>query len=386
MSTHSGPLLDWLPEARSTQDDAETLEDVLDSFRQAVHKRPAQGSSPMADWYELLRFCQLDELAPWLKNSRASLVTTARMAREWGHPQVAAILDDLLAGRLNQSAHRDLSDFNADELKLFGIDPEASIEPDYSNTEEALAELLDALATTVLDRLPAQVWAAQLPLPRRVARARRLASRKTSDHPTVLAQAIERFAAFTEQAAAKIVAVQCHDDADRRNFACTHELLAAHTASTDPMLARVEHPHNRKALTALFARCDGARLFVVDGVAGLVINPPSAWPKLLEQITDCWIEYEDEMAPEELLIIRNAVPLARIQQAATWFLLVESGPSAGKIVMFSHDGLEVSDPIANHLVDFLDRIPKQAIRWIASDVRYRPPGIAEQYYPVGYRP
>jgi hypothetical protein len=185
--------------------------------------------------------------------------------------------------------------------------------------------------------------------------------------------------------AGTIVARSCSDDAREGEWACTQEFGAAPGADDLRVLQSLDEAA-RSALSTLYAVHAGARLFVVDGVPGLVLAPPQEWSELAEEMAVWWREFDSDDIDDELReMLDSALVFGGIESSATYFVLVRAGELKGHVALFSHDGLELIS-LAPSFADFLRLIPLQGIDWIHADVRYLGRDAIEQFYPIAYRP
>lgn len=194
----------------------------------------------------------------------------------------------------------------------------------------------------------------------------------------------EAFRRFCLDSAAQMIAAACGDEKTRISVPCLHGIGGALSAADESAFDDID-PATREELLRFYGQFAAADLFVVDEEPGLELTRPGNWDALAGEIRDWWGGAADELEDDLVVMLNDAIVFARIPGAATYFCLVRSGELAGQVALFSGPGLEFA-PVADSFGDFLAALPTKGVRWISTDVRYESEDVADQFYPIEYRP
>lgn len=126
-------------------------------------------------------------------------------------------------------------------------------------------------------------------------------------------------------------------------------------------------------LPDFYATFSQLRLYVdeASGDAAFHIAHPSQWAELDDEFRP-WIEADDEL-PEW---VEDCLVIGEVPQSGNYLLVATSGPEAGKVFKFEHDGFEFIE-LGSNLPDFVTRsldLDSERLTDMASHLRFVVPG------------
>lgn len=119
------------------------------------------------------------------------------------------------------------------------------------------------------------------------------------------------------------------------------------------------------------------------GEAAYHLASPSQWSQLDGDFR-LWLECLDDEEAAECLPpwIDDCIVVGEIPQSGNYLLIPASGPDAGKVIEFEHDGFEFIE-LGNSLPDFVARtldLDARRLTAIASHLRFITPGEDSQWW------
>lgn len=182
-------FFEYLQTRRGRETDAVLLHEAQQAFREAIKSGQLVLQGPVRRIYELIGFCNFEELGIWLRKRRPTLRRIIRFARRHGQDEVAQILDAALDGQVHSlDLGAEISAQTQAALESAGLSQQRiDDEMHWGGTEVALSLVMEGLEAAVLNQLQRAGEARndpqepasrsfQLPLPK--ALSRRLAKRQ----------------------------------------------------------------------------------------------------------------------------------------------------------------------------------------------------------------
>jgi hypothetical protein len=354
---------------------AHELAEALDEMRA---RDPGAFNPRTRDLHELVRFCNHDAIAEWLRTERPGVERALAFAEKHGEEKVATLLRGALAGKPERKPIFTAM-LGGIAKKILNVPtPEVCIldGKDYGGTDLALAFAMDGFVNAVIAELVAAKAEIALDPPLRVQQrsqanaviGERAAARSPREllHDLVAAPRPRILAGTWE-------AYEARDASDATRIAIKH---AAYAAPSERLLAKAAEkfgPASREILEA-YALHDGAELFLANGEPGFFLAPITQWPELLARAVE-WAEgvtYHQE--PEEIpKALYSAIAFGLIPGDSERWLLITEGEHAGK-VMLSDSDLPEGDARFDSFGEFLACLLVDAPRILNCGGHVRYPG------------
>jgi hypothetical protein len=362
--------------------------EVAEAFAELHAVDPEAFTPRMTELYELVRFCNFDAIAPWLRDEREAVVRAARFAEKIGDTEVARILHDTLAGRPQKEAK--ISVTLPAGTKVLEIEPPEECAYDgvnYAGTDIALCFVMDGFMLAVLKELVAARGEIALgaPLKNRVRAKADDAVRERQGGASVP----ELFRQLAKARKPRMAA-GTWEQFEERDAKKAKRIPLRHIAYDAPSakLLKATTAHFGAAASEIlsaYALHDGAELFVSEGECGFYLAPMAEWPVLLERAVEwaekvTWNDEKDEI-PKYLY---SAIAFGLIPGDSERWLLVTEGPHAGTVMLSDTDLIE-DEPRFASFGEFLAALLADAPRVLNSGghVRYPAPD-GEELFPVRY--
>lgn len=371
--------------ARIDQEDSAVL--IWEAAEAFAEADPSALSPPARALHELVRFCELDAIAPWLRNERDVLHRVLAYARNVGADEVAEILGDALNGKPRDvkfsvsppgAATKELV-VDADESTRFdGVD--------YGGTDIALSFAMEAFEIAVLRDLAAAADELALDAPVRV--QRRAAADATVQASAGALSAAALFKQLVETPNPHVLAGSA-EEAEQRSIAGARAVPVSHWLGgpANPaslVAAREQFGSIADELLSVYVLHDGAELFRFEGECGFCLAPMAAWEELLDHAVGwardvTWQDDEDEIPP----YLYSAIAFGLIPGDSERWLFITEGPHAGKIMLSNSDLIE-DQARFDSLAHFFSAMVHDTGRVLGSGgyVRYEVAG--EELFPIAY--
>ncbi len=339
---------------------------------------------------ELVRFCNFDALAPWLRYERDAVQRALRFARKIGENRVGDILEAALDGKpqgkisfsvtLPGQQHKPFEVDAGEVTKFGGID--------WGDTDIALSFAMDGFISAVLHELVASADDFDLPPPRAV-------KQRTQVDAKIEAQiaggetAAELFRKLVGAKNPRMEVGEWEDFETRSNVHATTVPLKhlVNPPAAPAALAQIEKKYGAVAreIVEVFAEHNGAELFMHNDECGFCVAPVEHWEKLLREAIEwaedvTWQDDRDDIPP----YLYSAIAFGFIPGDSERWLFITEGEHAGK-VMLSDTDLTDDHPRFDSLAHFFAMLLTDAPRVLNSGgyVRYHIGN--EELFPIAYR-
>lgn len=357
------------------------------AFSEAIAADPAWATPRVRELHGLLRFCQFNAIAPWLRDERDVLQQVLAFTHRIGDQKVAKILGDALNGKTQGDAKFSVT-LPGGEAKPLEVDVGEITRYDGKNwggTDIALSFAMDDYIAAVVR----EVAGAGLELLPPQAERKKTAAKKAMQARAQGASAASLFAALVGAKKPQLEVGDWDAFEERRVegnqlIDITHE---AHPPADAATLAELRNKYGAAAndLLDLYAVHDGAALFQHGETCGFYMAPIAEWGELLERAVDwaedvSWADDPESIPP----YLYSAIAFGMIPGDSERWLLITEGEHAGRIMLSDSDLYEESPRFAG-IAEFVAALHDDAARVLncGGYVRYQVDG--EERFAVRYR-
>lgn len=302
-------------------------------------------SARARELHELVRFCNFDAIAPWLKSERDAVTRALAFARRIGDDSVARILAEALNGTPQPSVQFSLA-LPGQAPQPLAVDAGEATKfdgKDWGGTDLALSFAIQNFGIAVLREIIAAENELTL-LPPRSVRARSATDARISAAANQSAAALFRTLIAARNPRMEIGAwpdenPSAHAD---KIIAIEHEAESPAAAATLVAL-RKQYGEIAQPLLDVYACHDGAALFKYADEPGFYLAPVAEWDTLKRRAVE-WAEevtWQDEKdsIPSYLY---TAIAFGMNPGDSELWLFITAGPHAGKILRSDTDLIEDS--------------------------------------------
>lgn len=163
---------------------------------------------------------------------------------------------------------------------------------------------------------------------------------------------------------------EIHREANKKSVEFRHAGLPPDPSADVPDIAGLQDFYSTFSQLTLY-------LDEASGDAAFHIAHPSQWPELDDEFRP-WIEADDDL-PEW---IEDCLVIGEVPHSGNYLLVPTTGPEAGKVFEFEHDGFEFIE-LGTSLPDFVARsldLDSARLTDMASHLRFIAPGEDKQWW------